>query len=196
MFPSGNKAFYSYSGLIDAMNKYGQIAKTGSDTVRKQEAAAFLANVNHETVGLQYIDEVNTAVWGTYCSNPGNWQTVCPAGVTQYHGRGPMQLSWDFNYKAAGAAIGADLLHNPNLVGTDSSIAWQTGTWYWMTGTGAAGMTSHQAMTGGSGFGTTIRAINSIECGGAHPDQVASRVAAYQRFTAVLGVPAGDNLYC
>ena len=42
MFPSRN-GFYSYSGLTTAMGAYSQFATTGSDTVRKQEAAAFLA---------------------------------------------------------------------------------------------------------------------------------------------------------
>ena len=40
-------------------------ATTGSDTVKKQEAAAFLANVSHETGGLVYIDEIDKS--GNYC---------------------------------------------------------------------------------------------------------------------------------
>jgi predicted chitinase len=162
--------------------------------VKKQEAAAFLANVNHETGGLVYIDEINQANWPTYCDRSQPYG--CPAGQSAYHGRGPIQLSWNFNYYAAGNALGVDLLNNPGLVGTNSSISWQTGLWYWMTGTGGAGTTSHNAMVNGQGFGTTIRAINSIECGGAHPDQVQSRVDAYNRFSSILGVSPGGNLYC
>jgi hypothetical protein len=89
-----------------------------------------------------------------------------------------------------------DLLNNPNLVATNSSISWQTGLWYWMTGTGAAGTTSHNAMVNGQGFGTTIRAINSIECNGGNPAQVQSRIDAYNRFTGILGVSPGGNLGC
>jgi chitodextrinase len=193
MFPSRN-GFYTYAGLTDAMKKYPAFATTGSDTVKKQEAAAFLANVNHETGGLVYIDEINTANWPHYCDTSQPYG--CPAGQSAYHGRGPIQLSWNFNYYAAGNALGVDLLNNPNLVATNSSISWQTGLWYWMTGTGGAGTTSHNAMVNGQGFGTTIRAINSIECNGGNPAQVQSRIDAYNRFVALLGVPAGGNLSC
>jgi chitinase len=51
-------------------------------------------------------------------------------------------------------------------------------------------------MVNGQGFGTTIRAINSIECNGGNPAQVQSRIDAYNRFVALLGVPAGGNLSC
>ncbi|HEY3478091.1 MAG TPA: glycoside hydrolase family 19 protein, partial [Streptomyces sp.] len=51
MFPNRN-SFYTYSGLTAAMSAYPGFATTGSDTVKKQEAAAFLANVSHETGGL------------------------------------------------------------------------------------------------------------------------------------------------
>jgi predicted chitinase len=193
MFPSRN-GFYTYAGLTDAMKKYPAFATTGNDTVKKQEAAAFLANVNHETGGLVYIDEINQANWPHYCDTSQPYG--CPAGQSAYHGRGPIQLSWTFNYKAAGDAIGVDLLHNPNLVATDSSISWQTGLWYWMTGTGNAGTTSHNAMVNGQGFGTTIRAINSIECNGGNPAQVQSRIDAYNRFASILGVSPGGNLSC
>ncbi|MEU0599885.1 chitinase, partial [Streptomyces sp. NPDC006393] len=38
MFP-GRNSFYSYSGLTAALSAYPGFANTGSDTVRKQEAA-------------------------------------------------------------------------------------------------------------------------------------------------------------
>ena len=193
MFPARN-SFYTYAGLTDAMKKYPAFATTGSDTVKKQEAAAFLANVSHETGGLVYIDEINTANWPTYCDYSQPYG--CPAGQSAYHGRGPIQLSWNFNYYAAGNALGVDLLNNPGLVGTNASISWQTGLWYWMTGTGAAGTTSHNAMVNGQGFGTTIRAINSIECNGGNPAQVQSRVNLYTQFAGILGVATGGNLSC
>ncbi|GIJ51767.1 chitinase [Virgisporangium aliadipatigenens] len=194
MFPGRRQDFYTYAGLVTALKKYPAFANTGDDTRKKQEAAAFLANVNHETGGLVHVDEINQAVWGNYCDRSQPYG--CPAGQTAYHGRGPIQLSWNFNYKAAGDALGIDLLGNPNLVATDSSVSWMTGIWYWMTGTGAAGMTSHAAMSGGHGFGVTIRAINSIECAGAHPDQVQSRINAYNKFAGILGVSPGGNLSC
>jgi len=193
MFP-GRNGFYTYQGLVAALGKYPSFATTGGDTVAKQEAAAFLANVGHETGGLVYIDEINQANWPTYC----DWSQPygCPAGQSAYHGRGPIQLSWNFNYYAAGNALGVDLLNNPNLVSTNAAISWETGIWYWMTGTGNAGTTSHNAMVNGQGFGTTIRAINSIECNGGNTAEMQDRVNLYTRFAGILGVPTGANLTC
>ncbi|MGW0841566.1 glycoside hydrolase family 19 protein [Streptomyces sp. NPDC002787] len=194
MFPNRN-AFYTYSGLRAAMSAYPAFANTGSDTVKKQEAAAFLANVNHETGGLVHIVEQNTANYPTYC----DWGRPygCPAGQAAYYGRGPIQLSWNFNYKAAGDALGLNLLGNPWLVQNDAAVAWKTALWYWNTQTGPGTMTGHHAMVSGAGFGHTIRSINgSLECDGKNPAQVQSRVSAYQRFVQILGTSAGGNLYC
>ena len=77
MFPSRNP-FYTYSGLVAALSAYPGFANTGSDTVKKQEAAAFLANVNHETGGLVYIVEQNTANYPHYCDTSQPYG--CPAG--------------------------------------------------------------------------------------------------------------------
>ncbi|WP_033441568.1 glycoside hydrolase family 19 protein [Saccharothrix sp. NRRL B-16314] len=194
MFPNRN-AFYTYSGLTAALGAYPDFAKTGSDTVRKQEAAAFLANANHETGGLVHIVEQNQANYLHYCD--AGQPYGCPAGQAAYYGRGPIQLSWNFNYKAAGDALGLPLLTNPWLVQQDASVAWKTALWYWNTQSGPGTMTPHNAMVNGYGFGETIRSINgSLECGGRNPAQVQSRVDAYLRFVGILGVPAGNNLYC
>ncbi|MBO7939827.1 MULTISPECIES: glycoside hydrolase family 19 protein [Streptomyces] len=194
MFPNRN-SFYTYSGLKAALSAYPGFATTGSDTVKKQEAAAFLANVNHETGGLVHVVEQNTANYPHYC----DWSQWygCPAGQAAYYGRGPIQLSWNFNYKAAGDALGIDLLGNPWLVQNDSAVAWKTALWYWNTQNGPGTMTPHNAMVNGAGFGQTIRSINgSLECDGRNPAQVQSRVDAYQRFVGILGTSAGGNLYC
>ncbi|XVV01627.1 glycoside hydrolase family 19 protein [Actinosynnema sp. CA-248983] len=194
MFPNRN-AFYTYSGLKAALSAYPAFANTGSDTVKKQEAAAFLANVNHETGGLVHIVEQNQANYPHYCDASRPYG--CPAGQAAYYGRGPIQLSWNFNYKAAGDALGLPLLTNPWLVQNDASVAWRTGLWYWNTQNGPGTMTPHNAMVGGHGFGQTIRSINgALECDGRNPAQVQSRVTAYQRFTSILGVSPGANLYC
>ncbi|WP_328606334.1 chitinase [Amycolatopsis sp. NBC_00345] len=194
MFP-GRNAFYTYSGLTAALDAYPGFANTGSDTVKKQEAAAFLANVSHETGGLVYIVEQNTSNYPHYCDTSQSYG--CPAGTAAYYGRGPIQLSWNFNYKAAGDALGIDLLNNPYLVEQDAAVAWKTGLWYWNTQTGPGTMTPHDAMVNQRGFGETIRSINgSIECNGGNPSQVQSRIDAYQKITGILGVDPGGNLSC
>ena len=191
MFPNAN-SFYTYSGLVSALSAYPAFATTGGTTVEEQEAAAFLANVDHETGGLVYVNEIDQS--GDYCDTSESYG--CPAGTYAYYGRGPLQISWNFNYEAAGQAIGQDLLDNPNLVSTDSAISWETALWYWMTQTGGGSETSHSAMTDGDGFGNTIRAINDIECNGGDTAEMQDRVNDYESFASILGVSPGNNLTC
>ncbi|KAB1939525.1 transglycosylase SLT domain-containing protein [Micromonospora sp. ALFpr18c] len=189
MFPRAIP-FYSYAGLTQAMAKYPAFA-SGSGDVGKRELAAFLANVNHESGGLIYVEELNKSAWGNYCQSSAPYG--CPAGVRAYHGRGPIQLSWNYNYYAAGNDLGYDLLHRPELVSTNSTVAWGTALWFWMRGGGSP----HSAITGTGGFGATIRIINGyLECGGKRPDAVGSRVSAYRKFCELLGVDPGGNLTC
>ncbi|MFE1794355.1 glycoside hydrolase family 19 protein [Streptomyces sp. NPDC059525] len=194
MFPNRNP-FYTYDGLVAALSTYPGFAKTGDDTVRRREAAAFLANVSHETGGLVYVVEQNTANYPHYCD--ASQPYGCPAGQAAYYGRGPIQLSWNFNYKAAGDALGINLLANPYLVERDPAVAMKTALWYWNTQNGPGTMTAHAAMVNGAGFGETIRSINgALECNGGNPAQVQSRVDKYQAFTQLLGVTPGANLGC
>jgi predicted chitinase len=195
MFPSRNP-FYTYQGLIDALGSYPGFATTGSETIRKRDAAAFLANVSHETGGLKYVVEQNTANYSHYCDTTQPYG--CPAGKSAYYGRGPLQISWNFNYKAAGDALHIDLLHDPSKVEKDPAVAWKTGLWFWNSQKGAGTMTSHDAIVNGRGFGETIRSINGdLECNGKNPDQRNDRINLYKKFVGVLGTDAGGgNLSC
>jgi predicted chitinase len=193
MFPSRNP-FYTYNALLAAAATFPSFATTGDTDTRKREVAAFLANVSHETGALVYIEEINKSVmcdtsWGPPgcgCA-PGKW----------YYGRGPLQLSWNGNYCAAGNALGLNLMNDPDLLARDANAAWRSGFWFWMTQTGAGSMTGHNAIVNGAGFGETIRTINgALECYGRNPAAVQSRVDAYLRFTNLLGVSPGTNTGC
>ena len=192
MFPSRN-AFYTYQGLITAASFYPAFAGTGSLDTQKREAAAAMANFAHETGGLWYITEIAK---NTYCDST-NTQYPCAAGK-MYYGRGPIQISWNFNYGAAGAALGLPLLSNPDLAEQDASVAWKTALWYWMTQKGPGTMTPHDAMVNGAGFGETIRSINgALECNGGNGAQVQDRINYYNNFISILGTTAGPgNLGC
>ncbi|MGW1844292.1 glycoside hydrolase family 19 protein [Streptomyces sp. NPDC001966] len=194
IFPDRNP-FYTYQGLIDALHAYPRFANTGMPTTRAQEAAAFLTHADFESVGLQYVKEINEDNYWRKCDYSRPYG--CPAGQKAYYGRGPIMFSWNFNYKAAGDALGLDLLGNPWLVEQDPSIAWQTALWYWNTQNGPGTMTSHEAMVGGAGFGETIRSLNgALECDGGNPSSVEARVAKYERITSVLGTAPGSGLTC
>jgi chitinase len=221
MFPHRN-SLYSYDSLVTAAQKYPQFCNEGSDEQRKREAAAFLANIAHETTGgwdaapdgryawgLYYVEEVGCENGGCtqYCDAT-NTRYPCVPGRT-YHGRGPMQLSWNYNYGAAGEALGVDLLSNPDLVKSDGAVAFQTALWFWMTPQPPK-PSCHAAITGSfspspndvsqgrvPGFGMTVNIINGgIECSKPTPPQVEDRVGFYRRFTEMLGVSAGESLYC
>lgn len=189
MFPN-RVPYYNYPGLVAALSAYPAFATSGNDTTKRQEAAAFLANMSHESGGGIYVREINTANYPLYCSS-GN------CGGKQYYGRGPTQLSWDYNYRAAGDALGIDLLNNPDRVADDSATGWKTALWYWMTQRAQAARTPHDSMVSGAGFGETIRAINGgLECNGAGAAQRQSRINLYTNFVNILGAPTGNNLGC
>ena len=192
MFPNRN-SFYTYSGLVAAANTFPAFANTGDIQVRKREAAAALANFSHETGGLVYINEI---AQGEYCSGGATPCGVCAPGK-RYYGRGPIQLSWNYNYCTAGQALGLDLWANPDQVSQNATTAWRTALWFWMTQSGAGYRPAHSSITGGYGFGETIRTINgSLECNGGNPGQVQSRINSYQSFIQILGGTPGNNLGC
>ncbi|WP_255950387.1 chitinase [Streptomyces odontomachi] len=194
MFPDRDP-FFTYDGLLTATAAYPDFAHTGGPVTRRQEAAAFLANVSHETGALVYKVNQNPASYPVFCDATQPYG--CPAGQDAYYGRGAIMLSWNFNYKAAGDALGLDLLNDPWLVEQDPSVAWATALWYWNTQNGPGTMTGHDAMVRHQGFGETIRSLNgTAECDGGNTEQMQHRVALYRQFTHMLHVPAGRNVTC
>ncbi|KAA8527256.1 hypothetical protein F0562_034647 [Nyssa sinensis] len=181
------KNFYSRATFLEALNSYSQFGRVGSIDDSKREIAAFFAHVTHETGHFCYIEEINGPS-RDYCDES-NTQYPC-APNKGYYGRGPIQLSWNFNYGPAGNSIGFDGLNNPEIVATDPVISFKTALWYWMNRV-------HSIIISGQGFGETIRAINGqLECDGANPDTVNARVEYYTNYCNQLGVAPGDNLYC
>lgn len=214
--------FYTYAAFVEAAKSFPGFASQGSIESRTRELAAFLANISHETTGgwatapdgpyswgLCFVREGGTVDLSTlpsYCV--ASAQYPCAAGK-KYFGRGPIQLSYNYNYGQAGAALGVDLLNNPDLVATDPVIAFRTALWFWMTAQ-APKPSCHDVMTGQyqpsaqdlaagrkPGFGLTINIINGgIECNKPTPAQVTDRVGFYQRYSQLLGGTPGGDLYC
>lgn len=192
MFPSRNP-FYTYQGLVEAANFYSAFAGTGDLATKQREVAAAMANFHHETGGLVHITEI---AQGSYCSGSSTPCGICAPGKS-YYGRGPIQLSWNYNYCTAGQALGLDLWSNPDQVAQNAATAWKTALWYWMTQSGPGNMPAHQCITSGQGFGCTIRSINgSLECDGGHPAQVQSRVNLFSTFKGILGTTSVGTDAC
>ena len=194
MFPNRNP-FYTYAGLVEAAKTYPAFAGTGDLATKKREAAAALANFHHETGGLVHITEIAK---GEYCGDWDGNPSTCPCEPgKRYYGRGPIQLSWNGNYCAAGDALGLDLRRYPEQVEQNATTAWKTALWFWMTQSGAGYWPAHTSMANGYGFGETIRTINgALECNGANPGQVQSRVNLYNQFINILGTTPGSNVSC
>ncbi len=188
MFPaSGRAAVFTYAGLIEAVTRCtngtwpacSSFTTQGTLEDRLLEAAAFLAQVAHETGSLTLSEEAA-------CK-----EGQCAYG--NYYGRGALQLTHQVNYAAAGAAFGVNLSANPSLVASDPNLAWGTALWFWSTTQSGKGI-CHDGIVSQKSFGTTTSIINGIDCGG---DKSASRILLFQTFAHALGVnPYTASLDC
>nr|BAA22966.1 chitinase [Chenopodium amaranticolor] len=177
------KSFYTRSAFLNALGNYPQFGKGGSSDDTKREVAAFFAHVTHETGHFCYIEEIAKS---TYCQSSAQWP--CNPNK-QYYGRGPIQITWNYNYGAAGKSIGFDGINAPETVANNPVIAFKTAFWFWMNNV-------HSRIVSGQGFGSTIRAVNGGECGGGNTPAVNARVGYYTQYCKQLGVSPGNNLSC
>ncbi|KAJ4842492.1 Endochitinase ep3 [Turnera subulata] len=179
------KSFYTRDAFLNALNAYPDFGKDGSSDDSKREIAAFFAHVTHETGHFCYIDEIEGAS-KDYCDET-NTQYPCNPSQ-QYFGRGPLQLTWNYNYGAASQAINFDGLNNPESVANDPILSFKTALWFW---------TTNVRPVLSQGFGATIRAINgAIECNGGNSGTVQARIGYYQDYCNKFGVEPGENLGC
>ncbi|KAF2565740.1 hypothetical protein F2Q68_00026400 [Brassica cretica] len=80
----------------------------GSVDDSRREIASFYAHVTHETGHFCYLKKIDGPSKDYYNENA----THCPCNPTKgYFGRGPIQLSWNSNYRPAGTAISFDGLN-------------------------------------------------------------------------------------
>lgn len=211
------KGFYTYDAFIAAANSFGTFGTTGDTDTRKREIAAFLAQTSHETTGGWPTAPDGPYAWG-YCfkqeqGNPGDYcqpsqQWPCAPGK-KYFGRGPIQISYNYNYGPAGKAINVDLLGNPDAVANDPTISFKTAFWFWMTPQSPK-PSCHDVITGQwkpsaadtqagrlPGYGVITNIINGgIECGKGSNPKAEDRIGFYKRYCDILKVSYGNNLDC
>ncbi|CAK9882208.1 unnamed protein product [Sphagnum jensenii] len=204
LYPNRNKSFYTYDSFIAAARAFPTFGTQGSHKTRVREIAAFSAHVQQETAGLFYVEEIDQS--SNYCDNT-SIQYPCAPGQ-KYFGRGPLQLSWNYNYGAASAKVGANILAQPYLVSQDPILAFKSSFYFWTSGSGTI-PSIHEVLIGKwkpskadqeagrkPGFGVTIDIINGgLECGKVTP-QPQNRVKYFKQFCKQLNVSTGPNLSC
>ncbi|CAL1376531.1 unnamed protein product [Linum trigynum] len=176
------KRFYTRAAFLTATKSYPEFGKQSSDAATKREIAAFFAHVTHETGSLCYVEEIKKA---TYCDRKATKWPCAPG--KQYYGRGPLQLTWNYNYGPCGKANKFDGLKNPDIVAKNKVIAWKASLWFWKKSVRPVLK---------KGFAATIRAINGGECNGGNRPAVESRVKFYKKYCKRFGVKPGSNLSC
>merc|ERR1740116_497335 len=230
----------TYDCLIAATLMYPDFASSNDEDANKREVAAWLGEMSQETTGggcgqsiensdgscscgpmwcdshpgggcstwgLCFVEEAG----GTYCSSSAHYP--CVPGKS-YKGRGPKQLSYNYNYGQFSEKFCGDkhvLLNNPEWVASNPTLAWASSIWFWFSG-GACnpGETCkpgcHDVFLGRKkmcpadvtagrkyGLGWVTNVINGgLECGSAGAGKcdyrVHSRVRFYKHFCDILGV--------
>ncbi|CAN6808174.1 unnamed protein product [Brassica oleracea] len=174
------KRFYTRDSFINATTTFPSVA----NSVTKREIATMFAHFTYQTGHFCYIEEINGAS-RSFCDQS-NRQYPCAPGKS-YHGRGPLLLSWNYNYGPCGQSLGLDLLRQPELVSSKPVVAFRTAMWFWMK--------SVRPVLN-QGFGATIRAISSLECNGRNLGAVNARIRYYRDYCGQLGVDSGANVTC
>ncbi|RKP13941.1 lysozyme-like domain-containing protein [Piptocephalis cylindrospora] len=145
-----------------------------------KELAMFLAQLLHESGGLQFKEEI--ACKDSGC--PGSYGNTGNDPDKMYFGRGYIQLTGPENYKSCSKAIFGDdrLAKDPTLVAKDNSISWAVSAWYWKT------RVHKSALTGK--FGLTTMDINGgLECGQGPLAKPLERFKIYQAVYKAFGLP-------
>ncbi|KAE8672891.1 Endochitinase 1 [Hibiscus syriacus] len=212
--------FYTYEAFVAAAKSFPAFATTGDDATRMREVAAFFGQTSHETTGgLGWNAPGGPYAWG-YCYNKEikpksdycdrrNQQFPCALGQ-KYYGRGPIQLSWNYNYGKFGASIGQQkqLLENPDLLLTDATLSFRSALWFWMTPqwikpschdviVGAWMPLSRDEAAGRlPGYGLITNIINGGQCGRGRNTAGEDRIGFYKRYCDMFGVSYGDYLDC
>lgn len=213
--------------IITQIVDYGAFLNEGLEKDRKRDLAALLANLSHETGGGWDTAPGGMLRWGLYWNeniagrtgqNKSNF--VDPASSKEYpgvpgkryYGRGPIMLSWNFNYGLMSAIIYGDknvLLRNPEWIAADGKLGFATAILFWMTPQ-APKPSAHDVMIGRwkpsaedkakglapAGFGVSIMVLNGLE---ANLDEsngaIKRRIGHYLDITSKMGVDvAGEKL--
>jgi hypothetical protein len=216
--------FYSFKAFLAAAAFFPQFLSAEDTIIQKRELCAFLASMAYETGGGWDHAPGGYFKWGLYYKEEKGCENGCPqytdhnkpnylpVDSQSYHGRGPLQISWNYNYgQFSEAFFGSKekLLKNPGLVAADPVLAFASAIWFWVTPQfpkpschavmNNTWKPSERDIAGGRlpGFGTVVNVINGgIECDRDTLPTTAYRYGYYQFFCHYFNVPPGENTAC
>jgi len=219
-----NPDFYSFKTFVAVAKIFPSFLSEGDETIQKRELAAFLANIAQETSGGWQTAPSGYFKWGLYFLEENNIDKNNFYNDTSkknypgvegkyYYGRGPKQLTWNYNYgQFSEAWFGSKdtLLQHPELLSKGPVLSFASAIWFWMTPQFPK-PSCHDIMIGKwipnandtlkgrmPGFGATVNVINGgIECGiGTSLPKTQYRYEYYQYFCKYFHVPPGENISC
>jgi len=215
--------FYSFKAFVSAARYFPEFL-SGNPVTQKRELAAFLANIAQETSGGWAEAPGGYFKWGLYFveemvdSSKNRYTDYTklkypPVPGKAYYGRGPKQLTWNYNYgQFSEAWYGTmdSLLQHPERLARNPVESFASAIWFWMTPQFPK-PSCHEIMTGTwkptandlqkgrvPGFGATVNVINGgVECGtGKELKKTGYRYQYYLYFCKYFNVSPGENIDC
>lgn len=223
-FTSAKKDLYALKAFLTAAEAFPMFLSAEDPIIQKRELCAFLANIAYENGGgwddapggyykwgLHYAEEVTCANGCPQYSDTSK-KLYPPVPGRSYHGRGPLQLSWNYNYGQFSEAYLKDknlLLNDPSLIIKDPVTCFASALWFWTTPQFPK-PSCHDIISGSwepsakdlegkrlPGFGTVVNVINGgIECGPAASPDTRYRYGYYRFFCNYFKVDPGPNIEC
>ena len=209
---------------------YSTFCNTGDDYNDKRELAAFFANITKETTGGWQEPGSGTAgdhgKWGLYwlrelgpggdatlkptnCYTTGSTIDYSPAPGKCYYGRGPIQISYFYNYGNFSEFLynNTSLVSNPDALEQDGELAFLSALWFWMTPQ-CPKPSCHQvmqeiydesatsyssALMAKKGFLHTVNIINGdVECRSTGNTKPLLRSKLYKHYMGLIGFTSSE----
>ena len=215
---------FSYQAFLKATESFPSFLSGNDVQLQKRELCALLANMAYETGGGWDAAPGGYYQWGFYFPEEKGCEKGCshysdttkknypPVAGQSYHGRGPLQLSWNYNY----GQFSEDYFHDRNILLQDPSqviqkgeICFASALWFW-TKAQYTKPSCHDIMygiwkpaskdsTAGRlpGFGAVVNVINGgLECGGNTTAGSNYRYGYYLYFCRYFKEDPGAAMYC